>query len=246
MTVKELIQKTRVLVVEDEEVFRDAIVFEFQRKGFLVSSAANGREALEILSKLRIDVVISDIIMPEVNGIELLARVKSINPNLPIVMLMTGYSDITSESARSKGADALFSKPFDRKTLVDAVMKLVVAQGEALSSLSGSICTDLKANIKFKGEHLSFETRAINLYENGIFVSLKDHFPQVCDPVGFDLFFDDEDTWMGATGIVKWISFQSINNTPPGIGIEFFGLSEARSEKIESLIKAKRADVTSK
>lgn len=237
--IQDVVKEIRILVVEDEEALLDALVFEFERIGFLVAAASNGKKALEIMQAVRVDVVISDILMPVLGGIELLERIKKINPNLPIVMLMTGFADITSEEAKSKGVEALFSKPFDRKALVESVMKLVVSKAEQLSGFSGSVRADLKAHVKFNGDQVGSETRVLSLYKNGIFVFLKDHFPQMSDQVSLDLFFDEDEPWLGASGVVKWVSFSSIEKAPSGVGIEFFGLSEARSAKIESLIRAK-------
>jgi len=232
------IKKIHVLIVEDEEAFREAMSFEFERRGFLVSSACNGVEALKILTTSQVDVVVSDILMPECGGIELLDRLKSLNPTLPIVMLMTGYSEISTDVACAKGAEALFSKPFDRQVLIDSVTKLVAKRNENLMS-GGSILVDLKVRIHFGGERGSLETCASKLYGNAMFVPLERNFPEVCDSVSFDLQFCDRVKWVGASGVVKWVSFKAFENAPAGIGIEFSSLSENRRVQLKDLIKSR-------
>ena len=112
-----------ILVVDDEPELRDALVFDFKRKKFQVLEASNGRDAFEIVKKNRIDVVLTDVRMPGGDGIELLDNIKSFNQEIPVVMFITAYADISTEEALKKGAFAVFSKPFDRKALLEAIMK---------------------------------------------------------------------------------------------------------------------------
>lgn len=116
------IQGRSILVVDDEVPLREAIAFDFKRKGYQIYQAPNGKEAFNTLQREKIDLVISDIRMPGGDGIELLTRAREANIRIPII-LITGYADITPEDALKKGAQAVFSKPFDRKALFAEVEK---------------------------------------------------------------------------------------------------------------------------
>jgi DNA-binding NtrC family response regulator len=98
-----------VLIVDDEKDLCDIIAAELSSAGAHPVSVHNVDEAREYLAKSHVDLVVSDIRMPRVSGIELL---KSVDKSLPVV-LMTGFSDITVPEALARGARAVVSKPFD-------------------------------------------------------------------------------------------------------------------------------------
>lgn len=115
-----------VLVVDDEADLRELIAFDFDEAGFLVLEAENAKSAMNILENNKVDIVISDIRMPDGDGVTLLEEVKQKFPNhMPAFIFITGYSDITAEEAMKRGASGFFSKPFDRRKLIESVSKLV-------------------------------------------------------------------------------------------------------------------------
>lgn len=118
-----------ILVVDDEELLRNAIVFQFKREGFNVLSASNGKEAFEIIKTTKVDAVVSDIQMPGGNGIDLLKDVKNYDANIPVLVFITAFADITEDEAYDLGANAIFSKPFDRKVLVGCIKEAVQSNG---------------------------------------------------------------------------------------------------------------------
>ena len=79
-------EKKRILLVDDEEGIQLLYREEFEEEGFEVTTAYNGAEALEQFSQELPDLVILDINMPGMNGIEVLRRMKEINPNLPVIL----------------------------------------------------------------------------------------------------------------------------------------------------------------
>ena len=79
-------EKKRILLVDDEEGIQLLYREEFEDEGFEVTTAYNGEEALEQFSQQLPDLVILDINMPGMNGIEVLRRMKEINPNLPVIL----------------------------------------------------------------------------------------------------------------------------------------------------------------
>jgi DNA-binding response OmpR family regulator len=107
-----------VLLVDDDSAHRNAIAFDFKRKGYRVLQAGSGSEAWEIIQKEEVHLVITDIRMPDGNGVDLLRRIKDRDPNLPPVILMTGYTDLNLDGATDWGAEAVFLKPFERKELL--------------------------------------------------------------------------------------------------------------------------------
>ncbi len=105
--------KVNVLVVDDEECIREVLTILLSRKGYRCESAANGREAMEKVAQARFDVVITDVHMPEMDGITLTKELNRHFSDLA-VMVMTGQTDDTLvESAISAGAREVLGKPFE-------------------------------------------------------------------------------------------------------------------------------------
>ena len=101
-----------ILVVDDELMMRNLLEKILARDGYTVITAANGREALEVLKKEKADIVITDMKMPEMNGFDLLKVIKKEYPHLGMIM-MTAYGDTyTVKDALLLGADEYITKPF--------------------------------------------------------------------------------------------------------------------------------------
>lgn len=117
---------SRVLVVDDDPNLTDLLVDTLSAIGYEPQSAGSAQEALQILSRMHIDLVISDINMPEMSGLELLQEIKKVNRRLP-VMLITGIgSDGIRDQAYSKGADGFLAKPFRIGTMESEIGKLLL------------------------------------------------------------------------------------------------------------------------
>ena len=111
----------RILVVDDEDSIRRRCVRLLARKGFDVVGTADGRSALDLLGKRSFDLVIADIRMPGLDGMELLERVKAADPAVEMVM-MTGYAAVeTAVKAMKAGARDYLTKPFDVEELLRVV-----------------------------------------------------------------------------------------------------------------------------
>jgi DNA-binding NtrC family response regulator len=118
------IKQFTVLIVDDEEALREAIVFDFHRNGFRVFSASNGNEAFEFIQKEKIDLVISDIQMPECDGHSLLKQVRAINDDTPFIFISGGTILSQAECAKL-GAQKFLAKPFDYGALQNVVCEVL-------------------------------------------------------------------------------------------------------------------------
>ncbi len=123
---REDLKKFNILIVDDEDGLREALVFEFKRKGFTGFSAENGKKAYEIFQNNKVDLVISDVRMPEWDGITLLEKIRSTaDGKSPKLIFITGFSDVAVDDLIAKGAIQVLSKPFDRKELVKCAMTAI-------------------------------------------------------------------------------------------------------------------------
>lgn len=106
----------RVLIVEDDPMLRRYLAAALQECGYEVVLAANGEEALRMLRECPVDVVLTDVLMPEQDGVALMAELKRVQPDLPVVAMSgRGRVDLSIDSLalmKALGADATLEKPF--------------------------------------------------------------------------------------------------------------------------------------
>jgi CheY-like chemotaxis protein len=224
-----------ILIVDDEPDLRDAIAFEFKRKGFNVLTAGNGREALAVLSKQTVQIVLSDVRMPDGDGIELLEKIKEKNVFLPVVMFITGFADITLEEAYNKGADAVFSKPFDRKALYEAVVRALQPMDERFKRKEIRVVSELPIKLRFLKSDVSVDSRVLNIGRGGMFSVLTNQFPELLEQVDFNLETAVPPVFkISGKGVVRWVRSTASENFPAGCGIELVNLdSECLTQVIE-------------
>jgi heterodisulfide reductase subunit A len=121
---KEARRNFRILVVDDELIVRDSLKEWLKDEGFQVDMAESGADALEKISRSPFHLVLLDIKMPGMDGVEVLKRSKEIRPELPVVM-MTAYATVeTAVEAMKIGAHDYLMKPFDPETLIPLIIQL--------------------------------------------------------------------------------------------------------------------------
>lgn len=117
--------KKKVLIVDDEKEILNILKFVIEIERFNVQTATSAIKALEILSKTKIDAIISDIMLPGMTGLELLKRTKNKYPGIPVIMI-TGHShQYTPQKAFDQGADGFFAKPFKNVEIVSTLRKVI-------------------------------------------------------------------------------------------------------------------------
>ncbi|MFO7788032.1 MAG: sigma-54 dependent transcriptional regulator [Halospina sp.] len=140
--------KQKILIVEDDGELREALVTTLEVKRYRVSEAASGEEALEKLASHPVDLVISDVQMPGMDGISLLAEIQRHHPGIP-VLLMTAYGRIEQAvSAMQAGAVDYLAKPFEPQVLTDIVARIL--GGPASTGASRAIAEDAASRRMFQ------------------------------------------------------------------------------------------------
>ncbi len=116
---------TKILVVDDETYVRDLLTRVLARRGHDVDTATDGESALQRMSERHYDLVLTDVVMPGIDGFDLLRRVKANYPGVTVIVL-TGYARKQSISDfMLYGADEYLSKPFQVQALLDSVDRVV-------------------------------------------------------------------------------------------------------------------------
>lgn len=113
-------EKGRILIVDDEKDIRDLIEIYLKNEGYEVLKASTGLEAIQMVEKEKVDLIILDIMMPVVNGIDACIKIRK-QHNTPIIMLSAKVEDIDKILGLSVGADDYLAKPFNPLELIARV-----------------------------------------------------------------------------------------------------------------------------
>ncbi len=118
-------EQSKILVVDDSQELTEVIHEYMETCGFIVETTTESQDALRLIAANGYDVIISDIHMPGMDGLELMSLIKNRHPDLPVV-LITGYSISEARKiAMEKGADAFVAKPFHMKEILDVVTDIL-------------------------------------------------------------------------------------------------------------------------
>ena|ERR1035437_7415306 len=114
-----------ILLVEDEKNLHDALRLNLEMEGYSVSSAFDGPEALNIFQKEYFDLIIMDIMLPELDGISVTESIRLQNNDVPVLILSAKNSSADRVLGLKKGADDYLTKPFNLEELLLRVEKLI-------------------------------------------------------------------------------------------------------------------------
>ena len=118
-----------VLVVDDEHEICDLISEEIQAEGYTVAIAHSGNEAIRYLKDNPPDMIISDFMMANGTGLDVLEAIEGVQgANKPVFILVTGYAHITADEAVRRGAKHVFSKPVDFDEFFSTIFKYLEAK----------------------------------------------------------------------------------------------------------------------
>ena len=148
--------KERILVVEDEPSIKEILELYLERGGFQVSSVANGREALEALEASQPDLVVLDLMLPEVDGFEITRRIRS-SGDTPIIMLTARRSEVDRIAGLEMGADDYVVKPFSPQEVVSRVRAV-------LRRSTGSAEEKAEGALRFEGFSIDPGTRLVEVH----------------------------------------------------------------------------------
>ena len=116
---------TTILLVEDEENLHEALKLNLELEGYKVVSAMDGMQAVKALQNQYFDLMILDIMLPEMDGIEVLETIRIQNNELPVLILSAKNTSADRVMGLKKGADDYLTKPFNLEELLLRVQKLI-------------------------------------------------------------------------------------------------------------------------
>lgn len=111
----------KVLIIEDSSFQRKIVSGVLSENGYEVIIAENGREGLDRAEKLRPDLIISDLLMPEFDGFQVLEAIRAKKLNIPVIVLTSDIQKTTESRCKSLGAHAVLNKPVNKEQVIAAV-----------------------------------------------------------------------------------------------------------------------------
>lgn len=160
--------KATILLVEDEENLHEALKLNLEMEGYEVSSAFNGTEALKKVANEYFDLIVLDIMLPEVDGIAVTESIRVNNNEVPILILSAKNSSTDRVLGLKKGADDYLTKPFNLEELLLRVEKLIEKNKKMLEKETvgdsyefGENKIDFKAQdaISWNGQHIELSKK---------------------------------------------------------------------------------------
>ena len=119
----------RILLAEDDQVMREYLTRALERSGYSVAAVDRGTAAIPLLESATFDLLLTDIVMPEMDGIELAQKASAIDPAIR-VMFITGFAAVALQCGRTAPEAKLLSKPFHLKDLVAEVDRLFQSEDQ--------------------------------------------------------------------------------------------------------------------
>jgi DNA-binding response OmpR family regulator len=158
-----------VMVIEDEKEIRDLVRYNLEKAGFRVATAADGEEGLQQLFASRPDALVLDLMLPGINGLEIVREVRGepLTHDLPVLILTARSAEMDKLLGFEQGADDYLTKPFSPRELVarvKALLRRTQPSGSARVLEAGPLRVDLEAHVaSCAGERLDLTPREFDL-----------------------------------------------------------------------------------
>ena len=202
-----------ILIADDEPLLREVLRELFESEGARVEEASGAQEALERTTRFRFDAVLSDLQMPAGDGWAFLDRFREINLDIPFALMMTAKSDVDRSHAYDRGADLVFSKPFQFSEVLESLLRLMTS------------IPYQESGMLIKNDGLSINSEQVETGRRGLFLG-GIYEGKVGQEVVFEAGSPITGTLSGR-GILRWIRRDSCR---PGVGVEVIALNPTRSD----------------
>lgn len=216
------LEDLQILVVDDEPDLGELVAFEFESAGSTVFTAINGNEAFDIVQNHPIDIIISDIRMPNGDGVYLLDKIKQLDYQSPKLVFMTGYADISAQEAYNKGAVAIFGKPFNRLQLIAKVQESMIPIENRWAQQDTSDNKDpFDIELVFESLEEARENKQFNVAQGGLFIAQKEKSLRKDRMIKFNIKFNSgKINSIVGSGKIRWFRNQKEHDLPKGAGVE--------------------------
>jgi CheY-like chemotaxis protein len=221
-----------VLVVDDEEVLCEIMSAWFKKHAAHALRARDGKEALKLLADNRVDVIVSDVRMPVMDGVAMVRALAEKGAERPRVIFVTGFADLSARNAYHLGVEAIVEKPLERDHLLQAVKRSLADRNELWSRPLESM-PNLIVQETFASLDEALREQRIAFGRGGFCLRTTRRLREA--PVHFELEFRAEHTVVSGEGVVRW--------TEPAeniAGVEILHLDDRSRGWIVSIVEDKQ------
>jgi CheY-like chemotaxis protein len=208
-----------VLIVDDEPDLLDILADWFRREAHCVLVAANGKEALDAIEANQVDVVVSDVRMPVMDGIALLKNIKAGDLYRSSVMFISGFTDMEPRESYDLGVEAVMAKPVERKELM-AVVTRVLAERAELWRLAPAGKAENTLDAVFDSLDSALHQRLL-AFGRGGFCILSTRDFVVGGPIDLVLDFQADNRRVTGHGMIRWTALPD-----PEVGVEIMYIDD--------------------
>lgn len=198
------LKEASVLLVDDEPVLLDIMREWLQQVAGAVFCASNGVQALQVLDGHRIDLVITDIRMPVMDGITLLKRMRARGQYTPSLIFITGFADIEVRDAYELGAEALVEKPIEYDALIDRMRRSLSEPPERWETQLNLAAPPLLAR-SYKSLSRAIEEQQIAFGRGGFCID-STGFQEPGQQINIALEFIADGYALLGQGIIQWVA----------------------------------------
>ncbi len=228
-----------VLVVDDEQDLRDIISDRFRAHGFKVLTASGGNPAWQVLQSEKVNIVITDIRMPDGSGIDLLKNIRKRDFDQPRTFVISGFSGFSLDQVYAMGADGLFPKPFDTRNLIETVRHAFIPRKDRWQVLPID-APRLSIEQRFESVEVAKTSHRCSLGRGGVFLGQFDDLVEEGVVVNLNLEFVAEKITLRGLGQVVWVRRKDEGQNPRGLGIEIQYLDDASRDWLVAWIEQNR------
>jgi len=234
--------KGKILAVDDEKALCNILALNLEDAGFEVTQAHSGNEAFKLVREKQFDLIVSDIRMPDGDGIDLLSRVKDNDPLLPVVLFITAFGDITVAEAYNLGAEAFFKKPVDYDQLVAKIEECLQTKPDRWLKKE-RLDTDLSIDVSFDSYASVSKAHVLNIGQGGFFLKLDNTNSEarVGKILDFKIVFEDgKMSPINGKGVCRWRRDEESPGHPGGVGVEFVEIDDLTHKSLLEVIKSQK------
>ncbi|HTP66454.1 MAG TPA: TIGR02266 family protein [Geobacteraceae bacterium] len=229
-------EQKKIVIADDVELFLMLEKTFFNREGFELITARNGREALEAIRNERPDLVFLDLHMPEMDGDECCRHVKGDDMlrHIPIVMVTSAGREADVERCRSAGCDEIVHKPINRHDFMATARRFLQVTERSAQRFGVRLRVHYGA---FPGDLLN--DYSIDLSTGGLFLA-TDHILSADTPLNMEFMLPENEATIRCKGRVAWINDKEgrkKTSLPAGMGVQFLDLTLADLDAIRDYIK---------
>lgn len=194
-----------VLLVEDEPVLRELMGAWIGRVVGKIFCAADGAEALHLITTHKIDLIISDVRMPVIDGVALIKKINAAREPGPRVIFITGFSDLTLREAHDLGAEAVLEKPVTREDLLHEARRSL-AEPDELWCKPPAVAAHMHLKTDFESLAAALQEKRIAFGRRGFCIEAASALHT--GPIDFTLGFKADKRVLSGQGTVRWIAPQ--------------------------------------